>query len=135
MARGSQEMTQQGLSKEAGEQSTCQTMLTSPASGGGDGNTILSTEDEYLKEMHSEMMDKGLYKEASEDCTHGTGSATSPSSFSALDHSSRIFASYHGQLSEDYVHRPHNHKLYISHPMGSVTGNWRVRHTEVPEDS
>ncbi|CAE6520111.1 unnamed protein product [Rhizoctonia solani] len=85
-------------------------MLTSPASDGGDGNTILSTEDEYIKEMYIEMIDKGFYREASEDFTRGTASASSPSSFNVLDHSSRIFASYHGQLSKDYVHLPHNYK-------------------------
>ncbi|CAE6466947.1 unnamed protein product [Rhizoctonia solani] len=98
---------QQGTSNREGEQSACQRLLTSPFSYGDGGNTILSTDNEYLNEVYSELLDKGVCKEA-EGSTGGSGPP--PDALDTLDPSSRILAAYHGQLSADCVYRTHKHK-------------------------
>ncbi|KAF8755932.1 hypothetical protein RHS01_04867 [Rhizoctonia solani] len=99
------------------EQSACLTLFTSPFSSDRN-NTILSTEDEYLKQVCYELMDKDVYIGASEN--PAASSVSSPELLDALDNPSlnlnigRILRSFSSQwrfnrrkLSEDRTYRPH----------------------------
>ncbi|QRW24697.1 hypothetical protein RhiXN_11609 [Rhizoctonia solani] len=67
------------------EQSACLTLFTSPFSSDRN-NTILSTEDEYLKQVCYELMDKDVYIGASEN--PAASSVSSPELLDALDNPS-----------------------------------------------
>ncbi|KAF8711914.1 hypothetical protein RHS03_01545, partial [Rhizoctonia solani] len=97
------------------EQSACLTLFTSPFSNDRN-NTILSTEDEYLKQVYYELMDKDVYIGASEN--PAASSVSSLELLEALDNPSLNVnltpwgtAHFHQfnrrKLSEDRTYRPY----------------------------
>ncbi|CAE6413347.1 unnamed protein product [Rhizoctonia solani] len=105
--QGSHQASREGFFNRDEEQSTRQTLLTSPFFNDGGSNTILSIEDEYLNQIYYEMIDKGLHGKVVVSEGSAAGSISSPDLLNTLDRSSHISHCHHGQPPADRGYWPH----------------------------